>query len=157
MSSQEILWVNLGIGGLIALIFLYRSSQREPSRLRLSSGAKSSKNVVPFSADNSVGPQAAESVLNKSQNPGVKAAGPKRRDRISPETAQAAAFDGRMKSLNVIFNYNGHSWDAFEVLGIPAGAPPDMVRKAFALAIQKTAPDSHEFLKAALNAIQKAR
>src|SRR5580704_10984815 len=28
------------------------------------------------------------------------------------------------RSLNVVFNYNGHSWDAFEVLGLPAGSSP---------------------------------
>ncbi len=26
------------------------------------------------------------------------------------------------KALNVMFNYNGHSWDAYEVLGVPAGS-----------------------------------
>ena len=37
----------------------------------------------------------------------------------------------------VIFNWNGHSWDAYEVLGIPAGSTRIEVNKAFQEEIQK--------------------
>ena len=35
------------------------------------------------------------------------------------------------RPLNVVFNYNGHSWDAYEVLGLPAGSSLEMVQQAY--------------------------
>lgn len=87
---------------------------------------------------------------------------------ISPETHEAA-FEEQMgmhfkpdplsqtKSLNVIFNYNGHSWDAFEVLGVPAGAKPAMVEEAYKKSLQATDKSSHDFIKTAYDAIKKSR
>jgi hypothetical protein len=60
-------------------------------------------------------------------------------------------------NLNVMFNYNGHSWDAYEVLGLQAGASLDAVRDNFNKAIQECKPQSHDFIKAALEAILKDR
>ncbi|MGE3974866.1 MAG: hypothetical protein AB7F59_10105 [Bdellovibrionales bacterium] len=34
-------------------------------------------------------------------------------------------------SLNCFFNYNGHTWDAYEVLGIPAKSPWELVEAGF--------------------------
>lgn len=70
----------------------------------------------------------------------------------SPATV-GSHIDRGARDLNVVFNYNGHSWDAFEVLGIPAGSPIDRVRSAHLEACQKVDADSRPFLDAALNAI----
>ena len=59
----------------------------------------------------------------------------------------------KARILNVVFNYNGHSWDAYEVLGIPAGSPMDSVKKAYDAACVKVDTESRPFLDAALNAI----
>lgn len=58
------------------------------------------------------------------------------------------------RQLNVFFNWNGHTWDAFEVLGVPAGASRESVIQAFHLARSKS-PDSIAFLQAATDAILK--
>lgn len=59
-----------------------------------------------------------------------------------------------VKALNVIFNYNGHSWDAYEVLGVPAGASLPMVTAAYQSALKRCAePESLEFLETAYRAI----
>ncbi|MDZ4676405.1 MAG: hypothetical protein SGI74_02760 [Oligoflexia bacterium] len=34
------------------------------------------------------------------------------------------------RSLNCLFQYNGHTWDAFEVLGIPGGSDPAACQRA---------------------------
>ena len=64
--------------------------------------------------------------------------------------------DDEERSLNVLFNWNGHTWDAYEVLGLPGGSSQVQARLAFdraaALADQETVP----FLKAALDAIAKS-
>lgn len=59
-----------------------------------------------------------------------------------------------MKSLNVMFMYNGHNFDAYEVLGVPAGARMEMVQAAFDKAIAQRGSD-REFLEAALGAIKR--
>jgi len=60
------------------------------------------------------------------------------------------------RSLNVLFMWNGHSWDSYEVLGIPPGSSLEVARGAFdraaALADKETLP----FLRAALDAISKS-
>lgn len=61
------------------------------------------------------------------------------------------------KSLNVIFNYNGHSWDAFEVLGVPAGSNRQAVETAFKKALSETDKATHDFLRTAFEAIKKSR
>lgn len=58
-----------------------------------------------------------------------------------------------MKSLNVMFVYNGHTWDAHEVLGIKPGSSLAEIKAAFQKAINSNDTGAHEFLKTALAAI----
>lgn len=69
---------------------------------------------------------------------------------VSVETESPAAA----RELNVFFNWNGHTWEAFEVLGIPAGSPRDIVVAAFHASRAKS-PDSTPFFQAATDAILK--
>ncbi len=76
----------------------------------------------------------------------------------APDSAPLAlpperSADRPAKNLNVIFNYNGHSWDAYEVLGVPAGSSPRDVTAAYQTALQTTDPKSHAFLEVAYKAI----
>lgn len=57
------------------------------------------------------------------------------------------------KALNVIFNYNGHDWDAYEVLGLPAGSSPQKVEEAYQRAISQVEESSRTFLTTAYQAI----
>jgi len=57
------------------------------------------------------------------------------------------------KNLNVMFNWNGHSWDAYEVLGVPAGSSPDAITAAYQAARAKCDPESVAFIQAAYDAI----
>ncbi|MEN0058593.1 MAG: hypothetical protein AAGB31_07145 [Bdellovibrio sp.] len=59
----------------------------------------------------------------------------------------------RTKALNVMFNYNGHSWDAYEVLGIPAGSSLMSVTEAYQTALRRCDASSMEFLETAYKAI----
>ncbi|PWU18469.1 MAG: hypothetical protein C5B49_07150 [Bdellovibrio sp.] len=62
-------------------------------------------------------------------------------------------FDSTMKSLNVMFIYNGHSWDAHEVLGLPAGAPLHMVEEAYRKSLESLQGESSDFIDTAYQAI----
>lgn len=61
----------------------------------------------------------------------------------------------REKSLNVLFVYNGHTFDAYEVLGAPAGASFEMVHRFYQAAIARKGQD-REFLEAAYYAIKSS-
>jgi hypothetical protein len=58
-----------------------------------------------------------------------------------------------IKSLNVIFVYNGHTWDAYEILGVKPGSSIAEIKEAFEKAIENNGAESHEFLKTALAAV----
>ena len=50
------------------------------------------------------------------------------------------------RALNCVFMYNGHSFDAFEVLGIPAGSDAVACQKAFSeLETGRKHPDDFMF------------
>jgi hypothetical protein len=54
---------------------------------------------------------------------------------------------------NSYFIYNGHTWDAYEVLGIEPGCSIEKIKEAFEASLLRTEAGSHEFLKSALSAI----
>ncbi len=59
------------------------------------------------------------------------------------------------KSLNVLFMYNGHDWDAYEVLGLPAGCGIHLVTKRYQELIQNAEEGKLLFYQAAYDAILK--
>ena len=75
---------------------------------------------------------------------------PKFQKFLQDEAAQAAAPP---KELNILFNYNGHTWDAYEVLGVPAGSSLVDATKAYQQMLRTADPDSHEFLETAFKTI----
>lgn len=58
------------------------------------------------------------------------------------------------RPLNVVFNYNGHSWDAYEVLGLPAGSSLEMVEQTYQNTVKTVDVGSRPFIEAAYQAIQ---
>ena len=60
------------------------------------------------------------------------------------------------KVLNVLFQWNGHSWDAYEVLGIPAGSSREAAMSAYQKHAAQADAQSQPFYKAAYEAITKA-
>lgn len=84
------------------------------------------------------------------------------RGSLAPETGDGGVASGRRasdapptkeKNLNPLFNYNGHTWDAYEVLGLPAGSPINRAEQAFNDCVSKQ-ESSRDFLEAALMAIR---
>ncbi len=64
-------------------------------------------------------------------------------------------FRGREKQLNILFNFNGETWDAYEILGIPAGAPREEVEKAYQA--HKRKGDLTEIIEAAYRTIKEQK
>ena len=63
------------------------------------------------------------------------------------------AEEGGERSLNVIFNYNGHSWEAYEILGAIPGSSQEEVKVSFNKSLSSVTADSREFIEAAYRAI----
>lgn len=70
---------------------------------------------------------------------------------FQPVSAQAAERGER--SINCVFNYNGHSWDAYEVLGLPAGSSLENVEAAYRESLSRVEATSKNFVEAAYQAI----
>ncbi len=68
-------------------------------------------------------------------------------------SAMMAAAQPQAKALNVVFNYNGYAWDAYEVLGVPAGSSIEAVTKAYEGLRSQASTDSRAFLDAAYAAV----
>ena len=60
------------------------------------------------------------------------------------------------RPLNVVFQFNGETWDAYEVLGLPAGSSLEMVRAAYREATEAVDQSSRPFVDAAYFAITAA-
>lgn len=66
-------------------------------------------------------------------------------------------LEGASRNLNVMFMFNGHTFDAYEVLGLPAGSDLDRVRGAYESAKRQADPQSQQFLEYAYRVIVKDR
>lgn len=134
MSSQAFLWVNLGLGLLVVLLFVIgRKGITAPSKLNLRKGLGGSSSQEKSVVKSDVG--AGKASVHFQSKP------------LDP-------FEAKMKNLNVMFMYNGHNFDAYEVLGIPAGSRLEVAQKAFEQAVRKSGSD-RDFLEAALSAIKR--
>ncbi len=76
---------------------------------------------------------------------------------FSKNKANGGAQSAQAYALNVFFNFNGHSFDAYEALGVPAGSTLEEIQRAFQRSIQGSDAASQEFFKAALSAIQQSQ
>ncbi len=59
------------------------------------------------------------------------------------------------KALNILFLYNGHDWDAYQVLGLPAGASLPLVTERYQQLIKQADEGQLAFYDAAYQAILK--
>lgn len=134
MNSQDFLTLNLvGAGAFIFWYLVSRGGSRRPTKLNLNA-----KDSAPPLMD-AAPPEKA----------GLE---PLRRQSVSPQVHPDLSGK-KTKCLNVMFNYNGHSWDAYEVLGVPAGASLKLVTEAYQAAIRRSDKESMEFLETAYKAI----
>ncbi|MCB0349405.1 MAG: hypothetical protein KDD37_11260 [Bdellovibrionales bacterium] len=72
-----------------------------------------------------------------------------------PDIVKKTKNTGREKNLDCLFMYNGHEFNAYEVLGIPGGASIQMAEEAFQT-LKNAKGQEHDFYLAALNAIKQS-
>ncbi|KHD89413.1 MAG: hypothetical protein OM95_03325 [Bdellovibrio sp. ArHS] len=126
MNSQDFLTLNLvGAGAFVFWYLLSRGGSRRPTQLNMA--AKDS----------------APSLITSEEPPQT----------LEPSRRHPDVEHKKVKSLNVMFNYNGHSWDAYEVLGVPAGASIKLVTEAYQTALRRCDRESIEFIETAYKTI----
>ena len=180
MTPQTLVVVNGLIVTLVVLsFFLIRRGPRPPVKLDLTSGAGSG-------TGSGTGGRANSSQRTKPATKPATNAATKPESHSSTKTAPAAGWgnyrprpgprripadiDSEIDSdadtsagktapeisLNALYNWNGHTFDAYEVLGIPAGSSRDNVVAAYQRAIARADKESLPFLKAAFEAIARS-
>jgi hypothetical protein len=132
MNSQDFLIMNaVGAGAFILWYLVSRGgSHKQPTKLKLDA-TDSAPVFLPEAGKTAEG---GSLVKKRSYHPDM-------------------VMKPAPKNLNIMFNYNGHSWDAYEVLGVPAGANITMVTEAYHVAVRRCDKESVEFLETAYKAI----
>ncbi|MBC7370411.1 MAG: hypothetical protein H7326_02535 [Bdellovibrionaceae bacterium] len=146
VDSQQFLFLNLVV--MVAFVFWFisarRHSQKKPTVLNLKRPDKPPAKSERSDSAVTQGPFTATTAG------GSKYSHPKYQKYLDSEALKPG---GEPKELNVLFNYNGHTWDAYEVLGVPAGAGLVEVTKAYQEMLRKADPESHTYLETAYRAI----
>ena len=136
INSQLLLFLNLGIGLLLVLYYvLGRHKPKQPTRLNMR--AKNSDKKMPI-------------VLEAEGKQEVAVTG--ELHDVSQGRLEGSRTDGS-RSLAVIFMYNGHDWEAHDVLGVPQGASMHQVTMAYQELVKKTDARSLQFYEHAYSAI----
>lgn len=130
INSQLLLFLNLGFGLLLVLYFvLGRPKPKPPTKLNMrakDSGDKKTQVLEPESPKTLAVQQAEPREVGRSEG---------------------------SRSLSVIFMYNGHDWEAHDVLGVPQGASMHEITKVYQELVKKTDARSLQFYEQAYNAI----
>ena len=155
-SAPNFLFLNAAVVTLLVLAFLLvRKGPKPPVTLELrdedqikAESAREAKALPPKPAPKFQDPRLPN---NKPTPIGAGNYQPRVR---KPQIELLEPDEGR--ALNVFFMWNGHSWDAYEVLGIPGGSTPEKARVAYERAAALADKETLPFLKAALDAVSKS-
>lgn len=163
MNSQDFLTLNLvGAGAFIVWYVVSRGGPRRPTSLNLK--AKDSAPVLINSASDTVKDAETPKSLPK-YTPRLRVVAEKEKEELQVTLVQVTVTEVtssqihpdlvgvKTKSLNIMFVYNCHSWDAYEVLGVPAGSSIAVVTAAYQAALLRSNPSSVDFLETAYKAI----
>lgn len=146
MNSQQLLYVYIIVGLFFAAYFFFgRSKPKAPTRLNMKANEDFSKSIIPKSGLN---PNLG--IQNVVPEPKMTVLEPENVIDISAAKATRAA-----KNLNIYFMYNGHEWEAHEVLGVPAGAPMPQATEVYQKLILNSDPSTFEFYESAHSALLK--
>jgi hypothetical protein len=142
VNSQQLFYLNIVMGAFfIAYIVFGRSKQKPPTKLNMRAANHSD---IPQTEKSAVVPEATSNDVVHSP----------RQTLLEPESNQGLKPS---KQLSIFFMYNGHDWEAHEVLGIPQGSGVDVATKAYQDQLKTAQPSTYEFLECAYNAIFKKR
>lgn len=135
MNSQILLYVNLGLGLLLVVYFVYPRQKPRPTKLNL----KANTNLVDLKQEIETRNYAMNQIAQS-----------KSETWLEPESVQTVR---QARHLSIQFMYNGHDWEAHDVLGLPQGATLPMATEAYQKLLQSSDSNTFPFYEAAYNAI----
>lgn len=116
------------------LFFVYgRSKAKQPAKLNLKSGPKDLES-------SSLNEKAENSLVVEAKD-------------VTPIIDSPKMLMGKA----VFFVYNGHEWEAYEILGLPRGCTLQTATSHYQNLIRTSDPSTFDFFNAAFSAILKAR
>lgn len=136
ISPKAVATVVIIFGGLFAYLKLTGGSRKSSPRGRSAHNTSASAQAIAQ--------KRASRYINRVQSQQTKL--------ISEQPAVADETSHR-----VGFQFSGHSWDAYEVLGISSSASDEELDIAYKISLGKVDPQSQEFIRLAYEAIQKKR
>lgn len=144
MDSQQFLLINILFVAVMIIIFMMgRSNAKKPTPLKMKSNSETVNSQIKNSHQQKQQVKMLEELKSKiDSTQGVTMV-------LEPERAEA----NPLRKKQIIFNYNGHSWEAYEVFGISAGSSLAEVTQAYQKTIQQCDPTSLEFFKTAYQTI----
>lgn len=150
MNSQQLLYINLGIGLFFVLYFLFfRSKPKPPVRLHLRGKPSEERQLDLIESERQEREAAKANVVQQ-----VLAAKPVEEPRAleRPEPPPPV-----LKENSIYFVYNGHEWECHDVLGIPRGSSLKDATEKYQHLIKTSDPSTFPFYEAAFDAVLKRR
>lgn len=160
MNSQQLLWIIVSVGVfLFFLFFSLRWEKKKPTKLNLRAESSPLEALPTESESIKQSPQSTPMLepASSAKSEGLSIKKPKRdySKWLDPEhpVAPSAPAANSHRPLTVAFMYNGHDWEAFQVLGILPGTTLPLVTEAYQNLLKSSDVSSHAFFEAAYLAI----
>lgn len=149
MNSQLLLYINIFLGVVFVLYFLLgRGKQKQPTKLNVKANEDFTKSIIKKNAPSQV-------LKANNFKPGAPDH-PAKMTVLEPENVIELKAH-RARNLCIYFVYNGHEWEAHEVLGVPPGSSMHQVTEAYQKLIVTSDPSTFEFYESSYQAILKKR
>lgn len=173
MNSQQLLWIIVTVGVFLVFLFLsLKWERKKPTQLNLRAGEDNKEEIKDIKTTmlDQITNKSEASVASSSSQFSKPFSKPNRdyskwstpESLIPPKAPVAEDDDGRhgaaqsARPLTVVFMYNGHDWEAFQVLGVLPGTTLPLVTETYQNLLKNSDSSSHSFFEAAYMAILHA-
>jgi hypothetical protein len=155
VDSQQLLYIILILFVFLFGIFLtIRRKPDQPTKLNVKAGENFTSNKkIDIKAkrlmEDIVNPRPIGDLTSEELNKASK--------KYSTNWSEPEQPLREAKNLSIFFMYNGHDWEAHDVLGIPQGGSLTLATEKYQKLIKSEDPSTFEFYESAYNAILQRR
>jgi len=143
-------YVNLVLGAVIIGFFFVGRKTAKPTKLNMKAKSNGGPLVLEPEKQNPLPSQKTAVVVSDTDRSLTK-----RDPSIAAAPAETTQRPGEERALGVLFMYNGHDWEAHQVLGLPQGASMHQITVTYQELIKKSDPSTFEFFEAAYTALSQ--
>lgn len=148
VNSQQLLYFNIIFGAILLLYFVFgRSKPAQPVKLNLRAKSQAPETLPPL--EESAEPAESAAVMSADLS--------EMQAEHGGQLQIQQTYPTQVKDLAIYFMFNGHEWEAHEVLGIPQGASVQMATQSYQHLIKNSDPSTYEFYELAHLAVLKSK